>query len=92
MSDEIRRLGTLVGEFDYPFHPHSGFLRNYKKVSTIPKIYCFKYTVFNFVLKNPLDKQIYLDTDFFIVITGTSWLHRKWFRKEFKSTMLSSSS
>jgi len=46
MSDEIRRLGTLVGEFDYPFHPHSGFLRNYKKVSTIPKIYCFKYTVF----------------------------------------------
>ena len=33
MSDEIRRLGTLVGEFDYPFHPHSGFLQNYKKVS-----------------------------------------------------------
>ena len=35
MSDEIRRLGTLVGEFDYPFHPHSGFLQNYKKVSFI---------------------------------------------------------
>lgn len=30
MSEEIRRLGHLVGEFDFPFHPHPGFLRNYK--------------------------------------------------------------
>ncbi|XP_065656566.1 mitofusin-2 isoform X2 [Hydra vulgaris] len=31
MSEEIRRLGHLVGDFDYPFHPHSGFLKNYKQ-------------------------------------------------------------
>ena len=31
MSDEIRRLAHLVGDFDFPFHPHKGFLRNYKK-------------------------------------------------------------
>eukprot|EP00795_Rhopilema_esculentum_P007126 gene7126-12781_t len=30
MSDEIRRLGYLVGDFDYPFHPHHGFLKTYK--------------------------------------------------------------
>eukprot|EP00794_Sanderia_malayensis_P015023 gene15023-16573_t len=30
MSDEIRRLGNLVGDFDYPFHPHHGFLKTYK--------------------------------------------------------------
>ena len=34
MSEEIRRLGHLVGEFDYPFHPHPGFLKNYKNVSS----------------------------------------------------------
>ena len=32
MSEEIRRIGHLVDYFDYPFHPHAGFLRNYKKV------------------------------------------------------------
>lgn len=31
MSDEIRRLAHLVDDFDFPFHPHKGFLRNYKK-------------------------------------------------------------
>ena len=31
ISDEIRRLGHLVDDFDFPFHPHPGFLRNYKK-------------------------------------------------------------
>lgn len=41
MSDEIRRLGTLVGEFDYPFHPHSGFLQNYKKVDFISLSFFF---------------------------------------------------
>lgn len=30
MSEEIRRLGHLVGDFDYPFHPHAAYLRNYK--------------------------------------------------------------
>eukprot|EP00112_Aurelia_sp_Birch-Aquarium-sp1_P000229 Seg1019.4 transcript_id=Seg1019.4/GoldUCD/mRNA.D3Y31 product=Mitofusin-2 protein_id=Seg1019.4/GoldUCD/D3Y31 len=30
MSDEIKRLGYLVGDFDYPFHPHHGFLKTYK--------------------------------------------------------------
>ena len=35
MSDEIRRLGYLVGDFDYPFHPHHGFLRTYKAVSSV---------------------------------------------------------
>ena len=33
MSDEIKRLGYLVGDFDYPFHPHHGFLKTYKAVS-----------------------------------------------------------
>ena len=32
MSEEIDRLGVLVNEFDYPFHPHTGFIRTYKKV------------------------------------------------------------
>lgn len=31
MSDEIKRLGVLVNQFDHPFHTHSGFLRTYKK-------------------------------------------------------------
>ena len=35
MSDEIRRLGNLVGDFDYPFHPHHGFLKTYKAVTSI---------------------------------------------------------
>jgi len=31
MSDEIRRLNYLVGDFDHPFHPHHGFLKTYKR-------------------------------------------------------------
>lgn len=34
MTEEIGRLGLLVNEFDHPFHPHPGFLRTYKKVTT----------------------------------------------------------
>ena len=30
ISDEIRRLNHLIDDFDYPFHTHPGFLRNYK--------------------------------------------------------------
>ena len=36
MSDEIRRLNYLVGDFDHPFHPHHGFLKTYKRVSPSP--------------------------------------------------------
>ena len=31
MSDEIRRLGILVNQFDHPFHTHPGFIRTYKR-------------------------------------------------------------
>ncbi|XP_028394078.1 mitofusin-2-like [Dendronephthya gigantea] len=31
MSDEIKRLGILVNQFDHPFHTHPGFIRTYKR-------------------------------------------------------------
>lgn len=52
MTEEIGRLGLLVNEFDHPFHPHPGFLKTYKKVTTMYSSIHLRYTTYNLKLFN----------------------------------------